>query len=224
MKNLPKALLVLLFLSVGSYSTYAQKMVSEGKIIYEISYPDMMLDAEMLAMMPKESVVFFKGDFSRTDLNMGMGITSSSIFNSKTGEVIALTDLMGTKTAMKISAGDQKKSKEQNKRSQMKVILTGQTKEIAGYPCKRAVVKNDDDTALDIYFTENIKARTTATIDWKEINGFPMEYYLDQNGLKMKFTATKVLLENVEDSLFQIPEGYKMITQEEMMKMMGEQK
>ena len=203
---------------------FGQRKIAEAKIIYEISYPEMMLDSQMLSNMPQESVVFIKGNLSRTDLDLGMGISSSTIFNSNTGEVIALTDLMGTKTAMKISREDQGRSKRQNKRSEMKVEVTDYTKEIAGYTCKRAVVNDFDETSLEIYFTEQISARTSATIDWEEINGFPMQYYLIENGLRMLFKAKEVIPEQIADSVFEIPAGYKLITQEEMMKMMGEEK
>ena len=203
---------------------FGQRKITEAKIIYEISYPEMMLDSQMLSNMPQESVVFIKGNLSRTDLDLGMGISSSTIFNSNTGEVIALTDLMGTKTAMKISREDQGRSKRQNKRSEMKVEVTDYTKEIAGYTCKRAVVNDFDETSLEIYFTEQISARTSATIDWEEINGFPMQYYLIENGLRMLFKAKEVIPEQIADSVFEIPAGYKLITQEEMMKMMGEEK
>lgn len=207
-----------------SGSGFGQRKISEAKIVFEISYPEMMLDSQMLANMPNESVVFVKGNLSRTDLDLGMGISSSTIFNSSTGEVIALTDLMGTKTAMKMSREDQGRSKRQNKRSEMKVEVTDYTKEIAGYTCKRAVVNDFDETSLEIYFTEQISARSSATIDWEEINGFPMQYYLIENGLRMKFEAKEVILEQIDSSIFEIPAGYKLITKEEMMKMMGEEK
>ncbi len=53
----------------------------------------------MKAMMPTESVVYIKGALSRTETAMGMGISSATIMNAKTNEVIALMDMMGTKTA-----------------------------------------------------------------------------------------------------------------------------
>jgi hypothetical protein len=37
----------------------------------------------------------------------------------------------------------------------------------------------------------------------------------------MNFQATLVSLEKVNDKQFEVPEGYKKLTQEELMKMMG---
>jgi len=198
---------------------YAQKGLSEGKVIYTITYPDMEMDPQMVAMMPTESVVFFKGAMSRTDLSMGMGISSSSIMNSKTGEIVALTDMMGSKSAMKMTTDELKKSKNQNKTPDPVITITNETKEIAGYKCKKAIVKNADNTQ-EIYYTDEINSISAATLDWKEIKGFPMEYSIDQNGLKMKFAAKSVTPEKVADTIFVIPADYKMVTQEEMMKKM----
>lgn len=211
-------MITVVFLALIQLNVQAQKPLTEGKVVFAISYPDMEMDAQMMAMMPTESSVFFKGAMSRTELNMGMGISSSSIMNSKTGEIIALTDMMGSKSAMKMTADDIKKSKETPDKPV--ITLTTETKTIVGYNCKKAIVKSGETSSLEVFYTDKISSSTAAALDWKEIKGFPMEYYLDQNGLKMKFTAKSVSPEKVSDDLFLIPKDYKLVTQEEMMKKM----
>jgi hypothetical protein len=217
MKRKYSLFFAILFITLNNFNATAQKSINEGKVVYAISYPDMDLDPQMQAMMPTESVVFFKGVYSRTDLSLGMGFSSSSIMNAKSGEVIALTDVMGSKSAMKMSAADLKKAKSENKTAAPAIELTSEVKKIAGYNCKKAIVKSGE-SALEVFYTDEISAVTASTIDWKEIKGFPMEYFLDQNGLKMKFTAKSVTAEKVGDDLFVIPKDYKLVTQEEMMK------
>lgn len=219
MKNKLHLAVTLLFSILIQFNAHAQKPLNEGKIVFAITYPDMEMDAQMLAMMPTESVVFIKGAMSRTELTMGMGISSSSIMNSKTGEVIALTDMMGSKSAMKMTADDVKKSKKTDDKPV--ITLTSETKNIVGYTCKKAVVKSGETTSLEVYYTDQISSTTAATLEWKEIKGFPMEYFLDQNGLRMKFTAKSVSPEKVSDDMFTIPKEYKLVSQEEMMKKMS---
>jgi hypothetical protein len=55
--------------------------------------------------------------------------------------------------------------------------------------------------------------------DSVRIDEFAIEYELNQFGLKMIFTAKEVKKESVDSKLFEIPQGYKETTQEELMKM-----
>jgi GLPGLI family protein len=214
------AVIIALVMS-ASYDAIAQKPFSEGKIVYEISYPDMEMDNSMAAMMPTEQLVYVKGHMSRSDFSMGMGMSSSSITNAKTGEVIALTDMMGSKSAVRISGDDIKKAGETSKNGKPKVTLTNETREIAGFNCKKAVLTMESGTTLDIYYTDKITAKLSGSTDFKEINGFPLEYAIEQSGIKMKFTAKSVSAEKVADNLFAIPSDYKVMTQEEMRKQFG---
>lgn len=200
----------------------AQKPFTEGKIVYSITYPDMEMDNQMAAMMPTEQVVYVKGMMTRTDFSMGMGINSSSIMNGKTGDMIALTDMMGTKSAVRLSADEIKKASEKSKSGTPKVTLTSETKVIAGFTCKKAVVTTDNGGKLDIYFTDNINSKLAGMSDYKEIKGFPMEYSVEQSGIKMKFSAKSVTPEKVSDDKFSIPADYKVMTQEEMRKQFGQ--
>ena len=200
----------------------AQKPFSEGKIVYAITYPDMEMDNQMAAMMPTEQVVYVKGMMTRTDFSMGMGINSSSIMNGKTGDMIALTDMMGTKSAVKLSADEIKKATDKSKSGSPKVTLTSATKVIAGYSCKKAVVTLEKGGNLDIYYTDKINSKLAGMTDYKEINGFPMEYAVEQSGIKMKFSAKSVTPEKVADNKFSIPSDYKVMTQEEMRKQFGQ--
>ena len=48
-----------------------------------------------------------------------------------------------------------------------------------------------------------------------------LEFNLLQQGINMNFQATLVSLEKVNDRQFEVPDGYKKLTQDELMKMMG---
>lgn len=49
-----------------------------------------------------------------------------------------------------------------------------------------------------------------------------MEYVMNQNGMKINLTATKVSREPLSDDKFAIPEGYTETTLEELQKSMGQ--
>lgn len=203
-------------MSAAPLTLLAQKNISEGKIIFDISFSEDEMDPQMKAMLPTESTVFFKGGKSCTELSMAMGMSSASIYDSKTGQITALTDFMGNKTYMTMDA-----SKESAKEGKPSVEQASETKTIAGYVCKKAVIKSSDGSTMVVYHTDKINAGMAEIAGAKDLGGYPMEYTVDQMGFKMTFTAREVTAEKVSDDKFKVPEGYKFVTQEELQKMYG---
>lgn len=218
MKKMNHIILVMLsaFLSVNTSVVLAQKSFTEGKIVYEISFPEGDVDEQTKAMMPSESVVFVKGSMSRTDLSMAMGFSSSSIYNGKTGQNITLTDVMGNKTYMTMDA-----DKEAAKQDKPTFEHSGESKTIAGYFCKKSIMKMKDGSSMELFHTDKISSSMSGALGGKDLGGFPLEYTLDQMGIKMRFTAKTITPEKVSDDMFKVPSGYKFVTLEEMQKMYG---
>ncbi len=208
-----RKLFLILFLFVFG-NAVGQKLISEGKVVFEITYPDMELDNQMSAMLPTESTVYFKGGMSRTEIPIGMGMSSSTIVNSKSGVITQLMDMMGTKSAVVIKESD-------GKSKDYKFSYPPGTKQIAGYTCKRAIITSKDSMSFEIYYTDQIVAMSATSKEWKELKGFPMEYVLNSGGFNMKMTAKTVSSEKVSDELFKVPPDYKIMTEEEFKKMMG---
>ena len=50
----------------------------------------------------------------------------------------------------------------------------------------------------------------------KDIPGFLMQYNLEENGMSMTMTVKLVLRTMIEDSFFEIPPGYQLVTEEEL--------
>ncbi len=221
MKKLISIILLFVFIFLINLNAGAQQVISEGKVIYHISYPDMEMDPQMAAMMPSESVVYFKDHLSRTEMSIGSGIHSITILNSKTNEITTLMDMMGTKTATVIS--EDQKNKEKKSGNDNSFELLNESKEIAGYMCKKAVMKNSDGSSLEIFYTDKILSRSQFGKQWKNFKGFPMEYQVAAEGFNMKLKAIKVSAEKVSDDQFKIPPEYKLMTQEEFSKMLGEE-
>ena len=222
MKNQFSKLALTFLFSFLAFQVSAQKTIREGKLIYAISYPDMELDANMAAMLPVESVVYFNEDFSRTETAMGMGMSSASIVNSKTGGVTTLMDMMGTKSAIVMTDEQVKDARKKSEASGLKVEITNETKEIAGYECKKAILKDEtSNISFEVYFTDKINSYAQMSSEWKDLKGCPMEFTVEQGGMKFQMVAKSVSAEPVAVDMFKIPSDYKIVTQEEMMKMLG---
>lgn len=216
-----KSTLPLLLIScLFSLSSIAQKL-TEGKIVYEISYPEMELDDETKSMMPTESVIYFKDIFVRMEMKM-MGMGTTVISNSKDKSATTLMDFMGNKYAIKMTAEDLEKEKAKISNSKLETKLTSETKDIAGYKCKKAIATTKEGSEIIIYYTNDIVAKNQGFSDqYKGIDGFPMEYQMSQGGLNMKLVAKNVSKEKVASDKFSVPSDYKITSKEEMSKMFG---
>jgi len=222
MKSLIKILLVAAA-AVPVLPSNAQKKISEGKITFEISYPDSDMPDEMAAMMPTEMDMYIKTDKSRIDMTMGMGMNQVMIFDNKAKTMTMLMDMMGKKIKVVSTEADMKKKREKDKTPEYKIEKTDETKTIAGYLCKKAKVTSGD-YSFDMFYTDDIVLKGAEwTSEYKGIDGFPMEYLQEQGEMKMLMKAKKVAVEKIDDSKFAIPDGYKEMTPEEMQRTFGGQ-
>jgi len=215
MKNILVASLILF----TTTAAMAQKAF-EGTIVYGIEYKD--LPAEMAAfeaMLPDQTTVQIKGDQSRTEQSMGMGMKQVTIFDIKKNSGTLLLDMMGKKTAVEMSAEELEKQRGKNKAEPKFEYIEGDVKKIAGYKCKKAKVILEGTTELELYYTEDLPKG--ASREFKGLNGFPLEYSIASGPMTMKLTASAVTQETLDKKLFTIPDGYEKQTFEDFQKSMG---
>lgn len=198
--------------------SFAQKSF-EGKVSYTITYNNLPAEMEqMKAMLPSQSVLFLKGNMSRTEQNMGIGGSQVVISDSRNKTGTVLIDGLGGKYFIKVSKADIEKSEKENPEPSFSYVSG--TKTIAGFSCKRAEAKFDGmDEVLAIYYTEEIPADKST--QFKGLKGFPLEYETASEGFKMTISAKSISREALSDALFKVPEGYKETTMEELSRMMG---
>lgn len=197
----------------------------EGVVTYSISFEGAGLPPEAMAMFKgSETVTYIKPDKLRVDMTMPMQ-SSSFITDNKNKNYVSLMDIMGKKYLIKMNGPDLKN----DSAPETIIKYTGETKTIAGYKCKKAEItgKEIKGNAVEVFYTEEILTNEIKPV-YEGLKGFPMEYSINQGGMKMKLTAKTVSKEKVPDSKFEIPkEGYIVTTLEElqntMMKQMGPQ-
>lgn len=218
--NKRKSLVLLFILLAASIVFVNAQKTDQGKITYEISYPDADLPDDQMAMMPTEMSMQFKDSKSRVDMKMGMGMSTSVISDSKTKTATTLMDMMGNKMAIKMTEADLKKQKEKNGTAEADVKITDVTKQIAGYNCKKAVITTKDGS-YDIYYTDDIMNKGQIDETYKGIKGMLMEYQIKQGEMTMKMLAKSMSADKIDEKVFEIPSDYKEMTQEDMKKMFG---
>lgn len=202
-----------------SATTIAQDFqgVITSKIDYEL--PEAM-EAQR-SMLPSEMITYIGKGFSRVEQKTMMG-DQIVITNNEDKSAVLLMNMMGKMMAIKMSDNDNSDSVDENT-EEPKITYTDETKEIAGYKCKKAVVVTEDESGeeveTEIYYTEEISPK--ADNKFAGLKGFPLQYTLNTQGMIMTVTASKIEKKKVSKKLSEIPEGYEEMTMEEFQNMMG---
>lgn len=203
-------------------NVFAQKKFTEGTIQYTMDITSGDADGMVAAMMPKEMTVKIKGTKSRSEMELGMMGTTVTITDQKTNTGTVLMDMMGNRYALNISAEDMKSQTESM--PQFDIEESTEVKQIAGYKCNKAIMTNKSTKEkLTIYYTKDLPYYSNnLNAQFAQIKGMPMEFTANMQGIEMVIRVKSITAEKIADDLFSIPAGYKVTTQEEMMRdMMG---
>lgn len=220
-------LFITLTLFIGAFFFTVENMVAgkpfEGVITFKITYPDNKFSESQMAMFPKVLTVSIKGSKARTDLQMsGMNTVEITDYNDKSK--VALLNMMGQKYAIKQTAADIEK--EMSVEGTSTIELSSETKVIAGYTCKKAVVTVNNDgikSTYEVYYSNELGTKQ-ANFDnpvYKDIDGVMLEFLLKNRDVNMKFTATSVEKKSLPAKDFEIPSDYVLTTQEELKSKFG---
>jgi GLPGLI family protein len=209
----------------------AQKAKSfKGTITYDLTYSGDGIDAAKLAQMPKESVL--KIYENKTLQESG---PSSIITNGDLKIKYLLFDFSAygaKKYLIKQTEEDIKKEEAENGGSEIKYI--DETKEIAGYKCKKAEItaKNPDDdeekaAKITVWYTEELggEAVNFGNDMFHGLKGIALEYEVITPKVTVKAVTKTVVKGKVKETEFLIPTDFQETTmeafQEEMKALMG---
>lgn len=193
-------------------SSYAQ--LTEGVVKYttEFSSTDPQIQSQLAMLNGSSSTTYFTPDFSRVESAMGMFMTTTVVINLKTKESLMLLDGMGSKKAVKMNMDDLNDD-EDGEEPKVEIEKTNKTKKIAGYKCTQYILTTEDGTVMNYWTTTELSASKAGNKFMNDkVEGFPLLYEMNTNGVVMKFTATEVTKSITGDKavLFStaIPEGF----------------
>ncbi len=203
--------------------------IKEGYILYDMKIEG--LPPEQAAMMgDMETKVTFKNGKALTEVTSMM--FSQQMVVDETGMTM-LMEQMGNKIAMKQTKEEMEKAeaKVKEKPADPKIEYTNETKTIAGYECKKAIVttvgKDKKEEKMEMWYSDkfenpNKEGKGRGQNVMKGLKGMPFEYAGGQGGMKFKMTAKEVSTDPVSDSKFVLStEGYKVMTADELKAMQG---
>jgi GLPGLI family protein len=215
-----KHLIILLISCFGTlYTANAQRKVSELTMVYDASISSGSKEPKLAdAFDGHTKTIYVKGNMSRAELASAL-FSSATIHDSKAGTSVVLREVSGQKLLIRMTSENWV---ENNKRYDgITFANTSETKTIAGYNCIKAVATFPDGTTFTVYYTPDIVPENKDyEYLFKNLNGLPLEYELVQGKLTIKYTVSKINLNPVPASKFDIPKsGYREMTYEESKKM-----
>ncbi len=197
---------------------YAQKTISEGTIVYDITIQSgATLPQKGDAQDGASKTVYLKGGSSRTDQVTFLG-NETNIHDAKTGNAVILKEFSGQKLMITLNK-DNWAAKNKNS-GETTFELGSETKTIAGFAAKKAIAKNGNRTFTVWYAPDLQVANKDYDHTFANLPGLPMEYEIESGQLKFKYTVSKITFDVVQLSKFDFPKsGYRVMTYEENQQM-----
>jgi len=201
----------------------AQKAPFLGTIVFDVKAVG-EIPEQAKSMMPTEMTCKLSTDKQSMSMNFGM-MEQKTIYDAVKQEANMLMNIMGQKFVIKNSAAQISETKKKEGET-TGVKITNETKTIAGYICKKAVVtmksKDGSETTLDVYYTDDIDvSRYKFSNTFPEINGLPLEFTMKTGPMSFNMVARSIKKENIPASEFTVGSDYKQVTTDELKTMFG---
>jgi len=215
-----KSRIIIYLLFFCNYSiAIAQKKVSEMSLVYEASITTGSKEPKLAdAFDGATTTVYIKGTMSRSEMVSALA-SFTTIHDATNGSSVILQEVSGQKLLIRMSAENWK---DKNKKYEgITFANTEETKTIAGYKCVKALAKMRDGATFSVYYTnEIIPDNIEYNYQFKNLEGLPLEYELTQGSLTIKYSVSKINLNPVPASKFDIPKtGYRELNYDESRKL-----
>lgn len=222
-KNVLLVLGTLLFLYTGFFSEIsAQSLFSKdfrGSIVYRITFDSTDLHSDIARLMPHKMQIDHAGDFTRTHISSPVS-NYTLIFNQKEHTSTLLLNIEDSlKYAIRRNTMPEAKTAKQPA-----ILTTSETKNIMGYNCKKAFLVEKNDT-LPLFYTQEIVVQHSGMEPkYHKIPGVLLDFYeRSATGLLIRYQAVSVEEIRFKKRDFDIPQAYKVISQEEFNAIFGKQ-
>jgi GLPGLI family protein len=203
------------FFGLNVFDSSAQKKISDFSIVYDYEISN---GASASKPITGSSSIFVKGSLSRSETG-SQSYSSSIIHDATTGTTVILKEVSGQKILIRLTSQNWKQMNAADEA--ITFSNTTETKIIAGYKCIKAVAKTRDGSEYAVYFTSELSAdNSDYNPKFKNLVGLALEYEISKGNLKIKYTVSKLNLNPVPESKFDIPKtGYREMTFEESKKL-----
>lgn len=210
--------LLLLLAALSLQLTLVGQTLFEGTITYNIEYLKVPVEVEgMESVLPKEMSMKYSGSKVRVDQQL-MGGSQSVVMDNETKSAFILMDMMGQRIAIPMSADEFEANNDQS--ADMEITYVDEHKTIMGYVCKKAIVNRAGaEEEMIVWYTKELNIENHQ--DFKDLDGFPMEYETHESNMLLRLTATKMNTDPIAPEQFVIPASFTQMSLDELNQMMG---
>jgi hypothetical protein len=213
----PTVITAVFILASSCDNTINRHIISSGRIDYKITYLNNDLDNRTLELLPRRMKLLFNEKQALNNIEGFLGFYKlSAITNFHTRKCSTLLKVFEKQYLFK------GKREEQmccfDTMEDMKITETGETKTIAGFNCKKAIVHlPSSDVTFEIYYTDEIRLKhPNATNPYKNIRGVLMEFELNLLYLRMRFVAENFHAMKLEDLQNEISDDSRQVSRDQM--------
>lgn len=210
-----KYLFCIFLVLIVNVQARAQKILSEGTIVYDITVQTGSKEPRLADMFDGASTtLFLKGSQSRIEMISPLG-TTITLHDAKNNTGVVLKEYGNQKLLIQMTKEDWI---DLNKKyTGITFTPQNETKIIAGYTCEKAIAKLKDGSSFTVFYTkELVTENKDYDYQFKSLPGLALEYESVVGNLKVKYTASKITFDPVPLQKFSVPvSGYRELTYQE---------
>ena len=202
-------------LSSGIYRSSAQKSFVEGELIYLVT-----IESNNIELSKTKSsgtlTLMLKGNCVVKTLDLNTGFKNSIIYNHLKKASYSLRNIGREKVALLLDS-DQL-SKKQDRCSTLRVEeLTTDIQTILNFKTERAKLHCNNSNPIIIYYTQDWNISSPYLFDeFSSFHFLPLLFDINNDdGSIIHFELKKIEAKPMDNSLFEVPKDYKIITSEE---------
>lgn len=214
MKLLSGIMLSLIF-SAMWFSSFAQKQITEGSLLYKISIESGKSEAAVAnSLNDADLTVYLKPYASRTEMKSSLGI-ESTVYDNRSASGYILKEYSGQK--LMISMNQNNWAQKNKMYENLAFSISDETINIGEYQCKKATASLPDGKIFTVYFDPSLQISNKKYNNaFSKLPGLPVQYDLQSGNLNFKYTLVKINYDAVPQSKFEVPRsGYRVMTYEE---------
>lgn len=186
-----------------------QRTVAECVVNYSI-VTDSTNTNSLITSNSSSKIVYIKGSDCRTDIT-SPSFSQTVFYDKNSGNAVVLREFGNNRVMTKLNKAQW--VEKNNKFDGATITMSGDTKNILGYECKKAIIQTKDSSSITLFFATAIAPSVKEfEYQFKDIPGFVLEYEVQEGSKKIKYVATKINLSPVQASKFDVPlTGYRML-------------
>ena len=181
----------------------------EGKIIFSVTYASQDSISKVPSHFKNQTITeYISDDRIRIDQSSSIG-NQVSVYRANDSTYFILLNAEDSKIAITMS----KEFAVSTGKKVPKIKYKWKSRNIAGFKCKLAIVTYPNEEPIEVYYTKEISP--TVNQKFEGLKGYPLLFYFVIDNVIEYHSAVSLEVKELEDDLFEIPEGYKVMTLEE---------